>query len=134
MKTSNRTLLVSEIVNLTEREMWTYGTSGELVRLRPTLIKKGERLSSPREGAYYIADANYASNMIAQYPCYAGKIIVPMFIGSGKFRQKIYRFLMPSGMNVRLITDDMGHPGSIIQERDISSSSVNSRFARTVSA
>ncbi len=133
MKTSNRTLLVSEIVNLTEREMWTYGTSGELVRLRPTL-KKGERLSSPREGTYYIVDANCASNMIAQYPCYAGKVIIPIFRGNGKFRQKIYYFVMPSGMNVRLITDDMGYPGSIIQERDISSSSVNSRFARTVTA
>lgn len=118
MKTS-RTLLVSEIVNFTNREMYTYGTSGELVKLRPSgLIKAGRPMVSPEEGAYYALDIDRATEFIASFPCYAGKIIIPIYYGKGKLARKLYNFVMPCGTKVKLVTDGVGYPGSIITENN----------------
>ena len=124
MKSSNQssTLLVGKMVNLTKEEMWTYGTSGTLVNLRPheVVVERGKRVPAPEDKTSYIMEMEDALQMVECNPEYARRIIIPIYHGRGHEGQKIYNFSTPSGMNVRLITDEMGYHGSIIRDRSSS--------------
>lgn len=123
MKKNNQkcTLLAGKIINLTEKKMWTYGTSGELTELKPVGVKytKGQKLPTPADSTFYAVELNSFQKILGYNPDYNGKLIIPKFRGKGPMDEDIYYFNMPNGdMNVRLITDGMGYHGSIIVEKD----------------
>ena len=120
--TSKRTLIVEGIVNLTDREMWVYGTSGELLRLRPmapVILRSGKLPAHPEEGIYYAVDLDSRTyRVLESNPEYVGRIAIPTYFGSGHGTERIYKFSTPSGLEIRPITNGMGESGQILIEKN----------------
>ena len=111
--------MVGGIVNLTKREMWVYGTSGELIKLEPVKLRKDGRLPFPEDERYYAIDVrDNASRILEENPEYCGRIVIPKYLGVGIHKEKIYSFTTPSGMNVLPITDGTGRNGTVVVKED----------------
>lgn len=106
--------MVRGIVNLTQREMWVYGTSGKLIKL-PCAVKEGEEMPIPEDGYYYAIDVRDNANKILEdYPEFYGKIAIPTLCGAGMNKEPIYTFETPSGVYILPITDGAGKSGTIV--------------------
>lgn len=117
-----RTLLVSQVKNLTEREIWAYGTSGELIKIAPAEIQRSDdQLPPPEEGVYYIVDLN-SDAAIRRDGRYRSHLLLAKYMGDGVNGQAIYNLLMAANeegrMKVLPITERYGLPGEIVVYRE----------------
>lgn len=119
MDGKGRTLAVAmklEVIkNLTNKAMWTYGTSGEIIELPPAGIDvKAMDLSDLKYNTYYIADKKIKDILLGIDPQFGDHIIKPVFTGKGREGERLYRFTRPDGKAVALITEDNGKPGETL--------------------
>lgn len=111
---SKRTLLVCEIINLTQETVWVYGTSGKLIELKPKELRQttdGE-LVDPIPNTYYIADG-MVLDILATDPRYHSITARAEFAGHGPYMERIYKLTNIYGLPTVPITDGIGRPGYI---------------------
>ena len=122
-----RTLLVGQVKNLTGKEIWAYGTSGELIKIAPAEIQRSDdgQLLPPEEGVYYIVDLA-SDAAIRRDERYRSHLLLAKYMGDGLNGQAIYNLLMAASEEGRLkvtpITEMNGRPGEIVVYRDYTTS------------
>jgi len=96
-----RTLLASEIKNLTKEEMWVYGTSGELIELKPTMSD----VLHERKNTYYVLNSPMRKYMESDKRV-RKHLAVPVYIGEGPSGEPIYKFKNVDDLYIVPITDN----------------------------
>ena len=123
MSKKARTLNGEEIINATGEDMWCYGTSGELIKLKrvepQTLREPGY---FPNSNAYYVVDDNMR-DFLENNPKYKGKLLRATFTGRARGGEELYRCYNENDLLVQPITDRAGvankpyhdfHPGDCL--------------------
>lgn len=111
-----RTLRIGRVVNLTNREIWVYGTSGQLLLLEPEELPRNRygEFPPPADGTYYIVDH---SNEVRHDKRYYGRLLQSRYIGDGRENRPIYHLiLIGQGEYTKTIciTDGMETPGEVL--------------------
>lgn len=110
----NSTLIVDKIINLTNEQMWTYGTSGKLFELSRMNI---EQVLDPNYksgiGVYYVVNPDDEPRLLNDTR-YADKIAKPRPIGKARDGERLYRFIDMRGTLIAPITDSTGLRGGRI--------------------
>lgn len=116
--TSKRTLVVEEIKNLTDKKMWLYGTSGELLLIEPSTLAKQwfGPLPEPRHGVYYVVEGDLKEEMEYDWR-YRDKVAVAKFIGTGKDGEEIYSFSNIDGVTIIPVSDKYGTVGRVVERK-----------------
>lgn len=96
-------LLVKKIYNFTGISMWTYGTSGALIKLLPARFSD---MYTPEEGCFYVVDEDYKKILVDRNPLFKDHFLKPVFYGTGRSEEEIYKFSYRPGINAVPITDN----------------------------
>lgn len=110
---SDRTLLAGHVINLTEKEIYVYGSSGELMYLPPrklNTIRNGE-LPLPQKDTYYIAEGMEQS-LLSRDTEYKKVLVEAKYNGKGRDGRDIYK-LKHFDTEVKPISDNLGRPGEL---------------------
>lgn len=111
---TRKTLVVKKIINFTSREMWTYGTSGELIKLSPKIPDA----SHPEPGIFYVVDDEVKESLTKKNPAFKNQILSPTFKGKGRENKNIYKFTAPlyKDTDIIPITEEYGRCGFICRK------------------
>ena len=102
-------MLIKKVRNLTEEDMWIYGTSGALVKLpsKPFAfaeIRPNGCLFGPEQDMYYISDGKILQKLEKDWR-YQTCIAYPRYSGNGREDEKIYTLSDRFGNKLELVTD-----------------------------
>lgn len=107
MALTGRTLVsISEAINLTEKKMWAYGSSGalfELKQMSPTDFLKSLSAKPPK-GTYYVAEGK-TKELLLKDPFYKERILEERRLGGGRNGENIFSFTTQAGLPAICITD-----------------------------
>lgn len=101
-----RSLVAKEVINLTTDDIWTYGTSGMVVKL------KKAKTVSPRElifkpGVYYIVTKEVRDAILAEHMISEDYLLEACYTGMGRGDVPIYHFFNHCGAKVIPITEQI---------------------------
>lgn len=110
MTMTGRTLVsVSEAINLTEKRMWAYGSSGtlfELKQISPAAFLKSLSAKPPK-ATYYVAEGR-TRDLLLRDPFYKERILEEKSLGKGRNGEDIFSFATQAGLPAICITDQVG--------------------------
>lgn len=107
MTMTGRTLVsVSEAINLTNKRIWAYGSSGTLFELKQML--PGDFLKSlsakPPKGTYYVAEGG-TRDLLLRDPFYKERVLEERGLGKGRNGEDVFSFTTQAGLPAICITD-----------------------------
>ena len=103
---------VDDIKNLTNKSIWVYGTSGEVVEFPPSGIDvKAMDLSDLKYSIYYIVNKKIKDILLDMDPQFGDHIIKATQIGKGREGETLYHITQSEGRPVLPITERIGSPG-----------------------
>ncbi|MBR2588958.1 hypothetical protein IKE84_01290 [Candidatus Saccharibacteria bacterium] len=107
-----------KIKNFTKRDMWTYGTSGAVVKLpsKPFDEKRCVRDIFDHKASYYVADGKLLKHL-RKDGRYSSWILYPKYIGTSRDGDELYKFIDAAGNTVKLVTDNVRTPTSMISNK-----------------
>lgn len=121
MTMTGRTLVsVDEAINLTEKRMWAYGSSGTLFELKQ--ISPSDFLKSlsakPPKATYYVAEGG-TKDLLLRDPFYKERILEERRLGEGRNGEDIFSFTTQAGLPAICITDRVSASAHNIHKRSL---------------
>lgn len=108
------TLIVEGIKNLTDKEMWVYGTSGSLIKLAP--VDPGKYLDKSyqpsKKRIYYIVEGRIKEKFLEDSR-YKDRIAKASFSGLSRDGEELYRFMNSRDIEIIPITERTGVSGYV---------------------
>ena len=92
--------------NLTKEVIYCYGTSGEMVCLKPEPVADNQLVTTmtPEKDTYYIADDGIYKTM-ANTSKFRNVVLFPKYIGQSRDGKNLYHFKDVFQNDIRLVTD-----------------------------
>ena len=102
MREMHRILSVKEVINLTDQEIWTYGTSGELIKIDGHSPHK-----TLDPSVYYIVSAEIEDEVLAKSNLDKSHFVEAQYIGRGRKNTPIYHLTNSAGTKIVPITEQI---------------------------
>lgn len=92
--------------NLTKEVIYCYGTSGEMVCLKPEPVADNQLIATmaPEKDTYYIADNGIYKTM-SNIGKFRNVVLFPKYIGKSRDGKNLYHFKDVFKNDVRVVTD-----------------------------
>lgn len=120
-KHSNLTIPAKEVINLTSKTLWTYGTSGSILELKP---KEYSAQMMVIPGAYYIVSEELKEKILKEGRIEKEFLLKPIQIGAGRDGYIISKFFIDKKTQVAPITENVAtatnHVGFLMKPRSVS--------------
>ena len=122
-KTKHRNLILSakEVINLTSETLWTYGTSGSILELKPKEYS-AQMMTIP--GAYYIISEELKEKILKEGRIEKEYLLRAKQVGVGRDGDTMSKFYTDSGIQVVPVSENVAtatnHVGFLMKPRSVS--------------